>query len=174
MKKMTSLAKTVYFVVFLLLTPLFIYSQESNEKVRVGIFDSRCVAIAWGRTDLIKYVGELKAELEKAKEDGDEERVKELEKLGPNLQFIAHQQGFSTGSVMNIMQKIQDKIPPIAEKNNVKLILSKWEVFYKDESLELVDITDQLVNLFNPDEQTLSIVENIKETEPLPIEDIFK
>jgi Skp family chaperone for outer membrane proteins len=46
------------------------------------------------------------------------------------------------------MEKIKDKIPEIAKKNNVKLILSKWELFYHDESLEIIDITDQIVNLF--------------------------
>ena len=70
------------------------------------------------------------------------------------------------------MEKIKDKLPAIAEKNNIKLILSKWELFYHDESLELVDITDQIVNLFNLDEQSRNIIEEIKKMEPVPIEQI--
>lgn len=165
----TAFIEMVIFLMILLLTPILIYSQE---KIRIGTFDSRCVAIAYGRTDFFKYINELKAEHEKAKAEGNEERVKELDKLGPNLQFIMHQQGFSTGSVMNIMQRIKDKIPAIAEQNNVKFILSKWEVVYQDKSIEIVDVTNQIVSLFNPDAQTLNIVEEIKGMDPVPIEQI--
>ena len=172
MKKLTSFNIIVFIMITILLTPITIFSQESIEKMRVGIFDSRCVAIAYCRTDFIKAINELRTELEKAKEEGNDERIKELEKLGPSLQHLMHQQGFSTGSVINIMQKIKDQIPAIAEKNKVKLILSKWEVFYQDESLEVIDITDDIVNLFNPDEQTRQMLENIKGMEPVPIEQI--
>jgi len=161
-----------FFVVLILVNPFTGYSQGLLEKTRIGTFDSRCVAIAYGRTDFLKNISDLRKEHEKAKTEGNEEKVKELEKLGPNLQFIMHQQGFSTGSVINIMEKIKDKLPAIAENNNVKLILSKWELFYHDETTELVDITDQIVNLFNPDEQSRNIVEEIKKMEPVPIEQI--
>ena len=172
MKKTSIFKNIIFIIVIILLIPFIVYSQETTQKVRIGTFDSRCVAIAYGRTDFLKNISDLRKELEKAKSEGNEERVKELEKMGPNLQFIMHQQGFSTGSVINIMEKIKDKIPAIAEKNNVKLVLSKWELFYHDESLEIVDITDQIVNLFNLDEQSRNIVESIKKMEPVPIEQI--
>ncbi|NQT25135.1 hypothetical protein HQ585_07265 [candidate division KSB1 bacterium] len=159
-------------MIFILLIPLIIFSQDSNEKIRIGTFDSRCVAIAYGRTDFLKLINGMRAELKTAKEEGNEERVAELEKLGSTYQFLMHQQGFSTGSAKNIMDSIKDKLPSVAEKNKVKLILSKWEVFYNDDSLELVDVTDEIVNLFNPDEQSLEIVKNIKGMDPVPIEQI--
>ena len=172
MKTISFLKNIFYAIVIILLVPSTVCSQESTAKIRIGTFDSRCVAIAYGRTDFLKNIGNLRQEQEKAKAEGNEARAKELEKLGPNLQFIMHQQGFSTGSVINIMEKIKDKIPEIAKKNNVKLILSKWELFYHDESLEIIDITDQIVNLFNLDEQSRNIVESIKKMEPVPIEQI--
>ncbi|OGU84685.1 MAG: hypothetical protein A2W11_07685 [Ignavibacteria bacterium RBG_16_35_7] len=83
-----------------------------------------------------------------------------------------HQQGFSNGSIINILEKIKDKFPVIAKENNLNLIVSKWEVMFADESLELVDITDQLTALFNPDEATNKIIKEIKAMEPVPIEKI--
>jgi len=43
---------------------------------------------------------------------------------------------------------------------------------FTDESIELVDITDQLVEFFNPDEATRKIIEEIKAMEPVPIEQV--
>ena len=106
--------------------------------------------------------------LKKAKEEGNEARVKEIERIGPTSQVIMHQQGFSTGSVGNIMDQIKDKLPMIAQKKNVRLVVSKWEVFHHDGPVELVDITDELVSLFAPDAQTLKIIEEVKKDQPRP------
>ena len=52
------------------------------------------------------------------------------------------------------------------------MILSKWEITFTDGSVEMIDITDQLTALYNPDETTKKIIENIKAMEPVPIEKI--
>ena len=43
---------------------------------------------------------------------------------------------------------------------------------FADESFEYVDITDQLVTMYNPDDATKKIIDNIKAIEPIPIEKI--
>ena len=149
-----------------------ILSQQEMQKLRIGIFDSRCIAMAYGRTYHIKEMDSLKIKYAKAKEEGKKELVEELERLGPTKQMLMHQQGFSTGSILNIMEKVKHKLSSIAKKNNVKLIVSKWEVMFSDESIELVDITDQLVEFFNPDEATKKIIEEIKAMEPVPMEQV--
>lgn len=159
-------------ILFLVVISGTLLSQQENSKVRIGVFDSRCVAIAYGRTDFLKEMDSIRTLHAKAKEAGNQEIVKELGQLGPTKQVLMHQQGFSTGSVNNILEKVKEKFPAIAKENNVKLIVSKWEVMFADESLELVDITDQLTALFNPDEATNKIIENIKAMEPVPIEKI--
>jgi Skp family chaperone for outer membrane proteins len=128
--------------------------------------------MAYGRTDFLKDIEDLRTKHAKAKEEGNQELMKELEQLGPTKQVLMHQQGFSTGSITNILEKIKEKFPVIAKENNLKLIVSKWEVVFADESLELVDITDQLTALFNPDEATRKIIESVKAMEPVPIEKI--
>jgi Skp family chaperone for outer membrane proteins len=149
-----------------------VLSQQEMQKLRIGIFDSRCIAMAYGRTDFMKEMDSIKIQYAKAKEEGNKELVEELERLGPTKQMIMHQQGFSTGSILDIMKKVKDNLPSIAKDKNVKLIVSKWEVTFTDESIELVDITDQLVELFNPDEATRKMIEEIKAIEPLPMDQI--
>ena len=156
----------------LLLTSVLSYSQQETTKLRIGIFDSRCVAAAYGRTDFMKEMDSIKIKYNKAKEEGNKELVEELERLGPTKQMLMHQQGFSTGSILNIMEKVKHKLSSIAKENNVKLIVSKWEVMFSDESIEFDDITDQLVEFFNPDEATRKIIGEIKAMEPVPIEQI--
>ena len=149
-----------------------ILSQQEMQKLRIGIFDSRCIAMAYGRTDFLKEMDSIKIKYAKAKEEGNKELVEELERLAPTKQLLMDQQGFSTGSILNIMEKVKDKLPSIAKDNNIKFIVSKWEVMFTDESIELVDITDQLVEFFNPDEATRKIIEEIKAMKPVPIEQV--
>jgi beta-lactamase superfamily II metal-dependent hydrolase len=58
----------------------------------------------------------------KAKEKGNQELIKELEQLGPTKQVLMHQQGFSTGSIIDILEKVKDKLPVISKEKNVKMI----------------------------------------------------
>ena len=157
----------------LILISTLAISQQENNKVRIGIFDSRCVAVAYGRSaDFMKEIDMLKNEVAKAKESGNEELVKELEQQGPTKQVLMHQQVFSNGSINNILATIKDKLQTLAKENNVKMILSKWEIPFSDDSFEYVDITDQLVTFFNPDDATKKIIDDIKAMEPISIEKI--
>ncbi|MFZ1290578.1 MAG: hypothetical protein WAR79_10835 [Melioribacteraceae bacterium] len=160
-------------IYFLFFTSCKVFSQPETAKLRIGTFDSRCIAIAYARSpEFMKEMDDMRTKHVKAKEEGNKELIAELEQLGPTRQVLMHQQGFSNGSIINILEKIKEKFPELAKKNNLKLIVSKWEVMFTDESLELVDITDQLTALFNPDEATKKIIDNIKAMEPVPIEQI--
>jgi len=162
----------------LIITLLFLlsganFSQQEKEKFRIGTFDSRCIAIAYAKSDEFKKeIDSMKIEHKKAKEEGNTQLAEKFEQLGQTRQFIMHQQGFSNGSVINILAKLKDKFPAIAEENNLDMILSKWEIMFADESLELVDITDQLVYYFNPNEETKKVIEQVKIIDPVPIEEI--
>lgn len=74
-----------------------------------------------------------------------------------------HQQAFSITSVASILEKVKAELPKIAEEAGVDIIMSKWEVAYKNPSIEIVDVTSHLVKLFNPDERTLKTVEDARE-----------
>ena len=156
-----------------LLTSSWSYAQQEVSTIRIGTFDSRCVAVAYARSaDFMKEMEDMRTELDKAKEEGNKERIEEIEQLGPIRQVLIHQQGFSNGSILNIIDKVKEKLPAIAKENRLNMILSKWEIIFSDESFEIIDVTDQLTAIFNPDEATMKVIENIKAMEPIPIEKI--
>jgi hypothetical protein len=115
---------------------------------------------------------DLRAEYEKAKAAEDEERIKELEVEGPAQQELMHKQGFGTWPVDNILEKIKGKIPEIARQADVDVIVSKWNIVYQGSGVELVDVTDLMVQPFDPDEETLKIVKDIQTMDPVPLEEL--
>jgi tetratricopeptide (TPR) repeat protein len=144
-----------------------------SSAARIGTFDSRAIATAFYRsTEFQESIRDLWTKLEEAKASGDEWRVKDLEAYGPAMQHRMHQQGFSTGSVMEIMEQISDELPEIAREAGVSVIVSKWDVTYESSEADLVDLTLQLVALFDPSEQTLKIVESFKTVAPVPLDQL--
>ena len=87
--------------------------------------------------------------------------MKQLKHTGPGLQVRMHQQTFSTGSVTDIIAKVQQAMGPIAKQAGVSLIVPKWQIAYKDSSVEYVDLTSKLVDLFDPSDEVLKTIENL-------------
>jgi hypothetical protein len=137
------------------------------EKVRVGTFDSRAIALVYYRSDATDpHSEELEARYEKAKAAGDEERIKQLEAEFKVLQEIAHKQTFSTWPVDNILEQIQDQIPAIAKQADVEIIVCKWDIVYQKDGIEFIDVTELMVQPFKPDEEAMRII-----TEQFPKQD---
>ena len=152
-----------------------IFGQTLKKSIVVGTFDSRVIAIAYYNTEEHKsYVEGLKTEHAKAVASGDKERVKELKAIGEGSQELAHKQAFSTWPVDNILKIIEGKIPEIAKQADVDLIVSKWNIDYQRSGIEFIDVTDVMVKLFNPDEQILKMLEQIKKMDPVSIEEFEK
>jgi len=177
MKKLLLILPLVFLLCF-----AFSYQQgeelvkevPAKETLRVGTFDSRAIAVAYLRSEPVEQlVSNHFEKLNKAKEEGDEKLVKELEALGQAYQQVQHQQGFSTASVAEYLEKVKAELPKIAEDAGVDIIVSKWEVIYRNPSIEIVDVTSHLVKLFNPDERTLEIIEELLEQAPMPLLDLL-
>lgn len=148
-------------------------APAQEKKLRVGVFDSRAVALAFGRSaDFQKTMGAMRAEYQKAKEAGDNKRVQELEKEGPWTQVRLHQQVFSTATVSGILARVKDKLPAIAAQASVSLIVSKWELQFHGPGVEIVDVTMPLVKLFNPDEATAKMAEELGKQQPVPFDQL--
>ena len=165
--------KKLFIISVLLLFAGIVFGQTLKKNVVVGTFDSRLIAVAYYNTEAhMSYVNDLKAEHAEAEESGDTERARELEAIGEASQELAGKQAFSTWPVDNILETIEGKIPEIAKQANVDLIVSKWNIVYQQSGVEFIDVTDVMVKLFNPDEQMLEMLEQIKQQPPLPLEDL--
>ena len=147
------------------------FSQAVKGSARIGTYDSRAIALAFYNTDQFRQtMSGMMAELEKVKSAKDDKRVKELESQGQFMQARMHWQVFSNLSVPNVIDRIKDALPGIAKDAGVSAIVSKWELVYKDESIECVDVTPRLVKLFNPDEKVLKWIEEGSKQDPIPLE----
>ena len=146
-----------------LLTAGGVSAEEPTPTLRVGTFDSRGVALAYGRSDrpdcMMAKVAELMKEYEQAKAEGNEERVKELERTGPAMQEQIHKQVFGGAPIDDILALIEDDLPDVAAAAGVDLIVSG--VLHGGPGVELVDITLEMCAPFGPDDETLKMIEEI-------------
>ena len=143
------------------------------KAIRVGTFDSRLVTTAYVRSKLFEQrLAKMHEELKAAKESGDDKRVKQLEEAGIELQHTIHKQGFSIWPIHDILKTIEHRLPNVAEQAEVDLIVSKWDVAFRRSGIQTIDVTDQIVALFNPSEETLKVIEDLGRKEPVPISQI--
>ena len=149
----------------------FTARPRAAAPIRIGVFDSRAIAIAyWRSPDGMRQLQALHDEYAKAKAAHDDTRAKELEQEGPWQQVRMHQQAFSTATVASILEKVSDRLPAVAKDAGVSAIVSKWEVPYRDASIETVDVTLPLVKLFTQDPKMLSMIDQIEAQPPVPFE----
>jgi hypothetical protein len=145
-------------------------APAAGQKVRVGVFDSRMVALAYYNSDEHRrFTQDLMAQLKAAKAANDTAKIAELEFRGPALQSLMHYQVFSNASIPNVMEKLSPDLPKIAADARVSLIVSKWEIAYQDANLEYVDVTDALVARFNPNERVRKWIAEGRTKNPVPL-----
>ena len=147
--------------------------DADGSRLRVGTFDSRAVAVAYGRSEAFELrLRRMKAAHRKAKAEGNDKRLKELVEEGKARQNRMHRQAFSTGPIDDILEDIKDELPGIAREADIGLIVCKWDVVYQQPSVRFVDVTHLLVRLFNPDERTLKMIKQVAEHPPIPVKEL--
>jgi hypothetical protein len=145
----------------------------ADAPMRIGVCDSRGVAIAYARSaEFRQIVAKMHSELQQARAKGDEEQVKKLETEGPWMQVRLHQRSFSTAGAGDLLAKVADGLPGVAREAGVVLIVSKWEMPYRDPAVQIVDVTLPLARLFKPDEATLKILGELTAQEPIPLDEL--
>jgi len=149
------------------------FAQKKSTVLKIGTYDSRIIAFAWSRTDYLKqHMIKFNQQNDSATKVHDSARVKELSVGIMSYQHLLHQVVFSNGSTGFIMALIKDKIPGLAKSAGVSVIISKWELSYSDPSIEVVDLTSQVAQLFQPKENIDKMAEEISKQAPAPIEEL--
>lgn len=148
---------------------------SENPTAVVGTFDSRAIAVAYVQSGafreyLVAQKTDVDQALERAMAAGDESLVAQLSALGPAMQKRLHEQGFGTAPVDDILARIEDRLPAIAEEAGVDLIVSKWTLNYRNPEVRFVDVTDLIAAEFEPSERTLKMIRSTVESEPIPID----
>jgi len=108
----------------------------AQTKMRIGVFDSRAVAVAYGNSpEMGEYVRGLQSELAKAEQAGGGAHARELEAKGKSAQILAHLQAFSIGSVSEILQKHKSEIDRIAIEMISQLLSPSLSSYISAETL---------------------------------------
>lgn len=130
---------------------------DSEPRLRIGTYKSYVLAVAYYRSDMFqKQMADLSAQVEKAKAHGQAELLKQLKAQVLAAQQQAHGQLVGRAPVDNILAHIKDALPTVAQASGVEVISGK--VDYHSLDVELVDITDTLVQQLDPSEATLEAI----------------
>ena len=144
-------------------------SGETAKKIRVGVYDNRAIALAYFGSEYNAFL-KKRAEHHEALAAGDSVRAKELTVWVERFQREIHFQGFCRVPVDDLLLVVKDKMAGVAKRAGVDLI--GWYPDYAGAEVEVVDITDELVALFNPTEEKLKQIDGLKDVEPTELADI--
>jgi hypothetical protein len=145
----------------------------------IGVYDSRAIAVAFVgskvyKSTVGKEMNKKMAAYNKAKAEGNKEKVKEFEKWGKARQALLHKQGFSTAPVDNILKHIANKLPEIKRQVKIDILVSKWDTqaLAKHKSAEQVDVTMLLIDAFKPNEKQKKSAIEIQKHKPVSLEEM--
>ena len=139
------------------------------KTIRVGVYDNRAIALAYFGSDYNQFL-EKRAEFQEAVAAEDSVLVQELNSWVERFQRQMHFQGFCRAPVDDLLLLVEDKIPGVVERMGVDLIT--WSPDYLGAGVETIDITDELVALFNPTQAKLQEIRSLKDSEPVALADI--
>ena len=144
---------------------------------KIGVYDSRAVAIAWVGTEEFKQsLDVLRKESEQAKASGDRDRAAALEKKGAAMQQRLHEQGFSTAPVDDILDHFRDQLAEIRLATGAAALVSKWDeaALAKHAGAEQLDVTEKLVDALRPNDQQRKTALEIVRIRPVPLAEARK
>ena len=142
--------------------------QPKAVPERIGVYDSRAIAIAYANSPTFNTSAKMLSErMMAAKEKGDKKLVAAIEREGMLRQAMMHEQGFGKGSVIGMIALVKDSIAALAARENVVLVISKWEVAFSEKNVELVDLTGKVVEFFQPNERVRSMLQELPNHEPV-------
>lgn len=138
--------------------------------VKVGVYDSRAVAVAFAHSAQNRAVLEdLMRRRDEAKKANATADVAALEARGAALQERLHRQGFSTASIADILKPIEAQLPAIAQAAGVDVLMSKWDVAYRAADVTFVDVTPAMIAPFAPNADVRKMIDSLLEQEPLSL-----
>ncbi|MBN2514277.1 MAG: hypothetical protein JXB18_15165, partial [Sedimentisphaerales bacterium] len=135
--------------------------------LRVGVYDSRCITVAYVHSEFSKNeIQKLFDIVHKAEKDGDTKKAQSSRQIAEYMQKKRHAQGFSTASVQDLLEPVKKHLHQVAQTAGVDMIVSQWQIDYRVEGAEVVDVTDAIVVLYKPDEKALKTIESLKNVKP--------
>lgn len=148
-------------------------AQTKSQGVTIGTYDSRVIVFAYTRSDFFKTHQQIFAkQSDSASKAKDTARIKELSVHAMSYQHLLHQMVFGTCSISAIIDLVKERLPELAQKEQVSIIVSKFEIPFQDASVKSVDLTEAVAQLFHPTEDIKSMSDEIRKSDPVPLEEL--
>jgi hypothetical protein len=148
-------------------------AQGKSKMIKIGVYDSRVIVLVYSRSEMFgAYMKNLGQKSDSALQAKDTTKFRELAIHAMSYQHLLHQMVFGAGSAAAIIGLVKDKLPEVTSQAGVSIIVSKFELTYKDPSVEIVDVTDKIIPLFNPKGDNEKIIAEIGKAEPIPLADL--
>ena len=137
----------------------------NQSQLRVGVYDNRGILMAWFASEYNDVAGQQR-EYAQAKEAGDDERASKVVKFQQRLHFM----GFGRAPVSELLEPVKDQLPALAKELGVDVIA--FECNYSGDNVEIVDITLDIVMLYDPSPETIKSVKDVMKHDPVALEEL--
>ena len=150
-------------------------AAEQDKRLRIGVYDSRAIAIAYsGGAHNDQIMQKKSKEKKKAEQAGDTHEANQIEAWMTHVSIKRHSQAFSTAPVHDLLRFVKMRLPQIAKEAGVDVIVSKWEFDFLSSDAEVTDVTMLLVKAYDPKPETIVSINKIMKTKPLTPEEIVR
>jgi len=140
--------------------------QSPKPQVRIGIYEPRALALAYWRSDAgLKQIHDAVNQAQVAKQNGCP--MIQLQALEGNCQALQDHmmaQAFGGAPIDDVLAKLQNVLPKVAQKNDIVAIVP--QVTFKGENVEAVDVTGDLAAPFKPNDQTYRMMCDLSRRPP--------
>ncbi|TWU42179.1 hypothetical protein [Novipirellula artificiosorum] len=143
--------------------------NTETSTVRIGTYDNRSIAVAYAASPY-NPIAEKMVELDSARKSGDEETISRLNAWGKKQQRMLHFQGFAQVPVGNLLAPVKDQLAKFAKEHKLAAIVMKCD--YVGPEIETVDVTEDLVEFFQPDERVRQMARKIRDAEPVELTEV--
>jgi hypothetical protein len=133
---------------------------------RLGVYDNRAIAVAYAASSF-NPIDQKMEEHKAAKLSGDDDKIKELKAWGESHQRQLHFQGFGRVPVGDLLQHVKEGVSQLAADMQLSAIAMQCD--YTAPDAEVIDVTDQLVELFKPSAKTRDMVRKVRRAQPVPL-----
>lgn len=137
----------------------------NQSQFRVGVYDNRGILMAWFESKYNDVAAQQK-EYRQAEQAGDDKRAKEIVKFQQRLHFM----GFGRAPVTELLEHVENQLPALAKELGVDVIV--FECNYSGDNVEIVDITLDLVGLYDPSPETIKTVKDVMKHDPVALEEL--
>jgi hypothetical protein len=174
MKRSIAILASLCFVSLIFLGSRSQERERVEQTVRIGTYDSRAIAIAYGNSEEGQAaIMSLMKEFRAAKEANNDSLVAALELRGQMHQKLMHMRAFSTAPVDEFFQAHAADVAAIARKAGVEAVVPEFELLWHGDVVKTVDLTEELAAIFHPTEQGMEWAKQTRGGKPLPLLDVL-